>query len=340
MTVSGTPGTGTITLGSASSGYQSFATAYAANATVDILIVDGTAWEVARNCTYTNSGTTVTRGTLEASSTGSAISLTSAAVVSVIPTAEVGNWINNAISGYIVGLDITYSSTTAVAVSSGTISLNGVQRSYTGATYTSASTMKDLANNTVTIGASKCYFLFAYNNAGTVEIRFEERDGTGDGADPTFDSTLNYWRAASTGAEARRIGKFWTNASSQVINFTSKTVDRKRTFFTHDRSSLAYINAGAATTYTSFALTPYVTADDQQMQLEVFGERVTSTGPVWTALSIDGTNSFFEFYFNSVAVGNYSLGIPASLPAFTTLYYKTQTNSRSYVRLLQTECLV
>ena len=87
MTVSGTPGTGTVTLGSASSGHQSFATAYGANATVDVLFEDGTAWEVARNCTYTHSGTTVTRGTLEESSTGSAISLTSAATVSVVATA-------------------------------------------------------------------------------------------------------------------------------------------------------------------------------------------------------------------------------------------------------------
>lgn len=91
MTVSGTPGTGTITLSAASSGYQSFATAYGANATVDILIEEGTDWEVCRDCTYTNSGTTVTRGTLEASSTGSAVSFTSAAVVSEVMTAALGN---------------------------------------------------------------------------------------------------------------------------------------------------------------------------------------------------------------------------------------------------------
>lgn len=90
MTVSGTPGTGTITLGSASSGYRTFASAYGADATVDVLIVDGTAWEVARGCAYTNSGTTLSRGTLESSSTGSAISLTSAAIVSVIATADSG----------------------------------------------------------------------------------------------------------------------------------------------------------------------------------------------------------------------------------------------------------
>lgn len=106
MTVSGTPGTGTITLGSASSGYQSFATAYGADATVDILIVDGTAWEVARDCTYTNSGTTVTRGTFEASSTGSAINLTSAAIVSVIATADRGRtWDSAALNTQIAGTD-------------------------------------------------------------------------------------------------------------------------------------------------------------------------------------------------------------------------------------------
>jgi hypothetical protein len=92
MTVTGTPGTGTITLNAATSGYQSFGTAYSsANATVDILITEGTSWEVARNCAYTHSGTTVTRGTLEASSSGSAVSFTSAAIVSVIATAASGN---------------------------------------------------------------------------------------------------------------------------------------------------------------------------------------------------------------------------------------------------------
>ena len=82
-----TSGTGTITLGSAETGYQSFATAYGANANVDVLIEDGTAWEIARDCTYTHSVTTLTRGTLEASSTGSAISLSGSAKVYVISSA-------------------------------------------------------------------------------------------------------------------------------------------------------------------------------------------------------------------------------------------------------------
>ena len=106
MTVSGTPGTGTITLSAASSGYQSLATAYGANATVDVLITEGTAWEVARDCAYTHSGTTLSRGTLEESSTGSAVSFTSAAVVSVIATADRGRtWDSAALNTQATGTD-------------------------------------------------------------------------------------------------------------------------------------------------------------------------------------------------------------------------------------------
>jgi hypothetical protein len=82
-----TTGTGTITLGSAESGYQSFSTAYGADANVDILIEDGTSWEIARDCAYSHSGGTVTRGTLESSSTGSVLTLSGSAKVYVVESA-------------------------------------------------------------------------------------------------------------------------------------------------------------------------------------------------------------------------------------------------------------
>lgn len=105
MTVSGTPGTGTITLGSASSGFQALASGDNGK-TFDVVIVDGTAWEVARECTYTHSGTTLTRGTLEESSTGSAISLTSAAIVTVSPSAIRGqSWDACALLTQVAGTD-------------------------------------------------------------------------------------------------------------------------------------------------------------------------------------------------------------------------------------------
>lgn len=79
-----TTGTGTLTLGAASTGYQSFAAAGITDGQrLRYAIEDGTAWEIGIGA-YTSSGTTLTREVSESSAGGgSAISLTGAAVVFV-----------------------------------------------------------------------------------------------------------------------------------------------------------------------------------------------------------------------------------------------------------------
>lgn len=81
-----TTGTGTITLGSAVAGYQTFANAGVANGNiVRYTIEDGSAWEIGLG-TYSSTGTTLTRGTIE-SSTGTAINLSGNATVFVTTAA-------------------------------------------------------------------------------------------------------------------------------------------------------------------------------------------------------------------------------------------------------------
>ena len=82
-----TTGTGTITLGSAETGYQSFADAGVADGdVVRYVIEDGDDWEIGSG-TYTATGTTLTRTVDESSNADAALNLTGSAVVFITAAA-------------------------------------------------------------------------------------------------------------------------------------------------------------------------------------------------------------------------------------------------------------
>lgn len=118
--ISNTPGTsGALTIASAASGYRTF-TAADDGLSFDVSIVDGTAWEIRTGCVYTHSGTSLSRGTLEDSSTGSAINLTSAAVVTVTMSAGMGNGISRLLDTGFVFVQNDNSATQSLAASTAT----------------------------------------------------------------------------------------------------------------------------------------------------------------------------------------------------------------------------
>lgn len=263
MTVSGTPGTGTITLGSASSGYQSLASAYGGNATVDALFVDGTAWEVARACTYTNSGTTLSRGTLEASSTGSAISLTSAAIVSIIPTAGWGQFVESTLEAVIPGGRLTLTSGTPVTTSdvTGATSvyytpyIHDVISLWDGARWTPVVFAEQtLALGTVTSGLP--YDVFGYLSSGALAI---EKLAWTNGTTRATGVSLQDGRYCKTGDKTRLyLGTFYTTSTTTTEDSgggTSSQVGGKRFLWNAynrvRRFASVYDGSGTGWSYTS-----------------------------------------------------------------------------------------
>ena len=111
-------GTGSpITLGSAESGYQSFADAGVADGeTVRYVIEDGTDWEIGTG-TYTASGTTLSRTVTESSNSDAAINLSGSAVVfATAAAADVMNTTNPVITAGTITEDVYSLSGTSVAL--------------------------------------------------------------------------------------------------------------------------------------------------------------------------------------------------------------------------------
>lgn len=87
VTAVASAGLGAFTVSSAAAGFRAFGASQNGQTFDGVLITEGSAWEIRSGCVYTHSGTTLSRGTLEDSSTGSAIAFTAAAIITVSQSA-------------------------------------------------------------------------------------------------------------------------------------------------------------------------------------------------------------------------------------------------------------
>lgn len=137
MTTS-TTGTGTVSLGSASVGFQSFASAGVSNSdVVQYVIEDGSNFEIGTG-TYSTSGTTLTRSPAESSNSNNAINLSGAATVSVTAIDDDFNRLEHA-GATKVSVSATGASVTGNLSVSGTIpssQLSGALPAISGAALT------------------------------------------------------------------------------------------------------------------------------------------------------------------------------------------------------------
>ncbi len=169
-------GLGAFTVSTASSGYATFAAGDDAK-TFDIVAVEGTAWEVRTGCTYTHSGTSLSRGTLEASSTGSAIAFTTAATLTVTPSAAKFGALELAMQAVIPGGRLTLESGVPISTSDQTAKTtvyltpfrHNVCPLWDGVNWLPVVFSEtSLALGTVTSGAN--YDVFAYLSAGALAL--------------------------------------------------------------------------------------------------------------------------------------------------------------------------
>lgn len=255
-----TTGTGTITLGSAVSGYKTFADAGVTDGQmVRYCIADGTAREVGRG-RYTSSGTTLSRDTIhESTNSNNAIDLSGSAEVAIDVAAEDFNRVRALIGGFWAP-GINDSGTGATTYSG--VSSNGPGYKHEVGTTSSGATAarfvnvlsSDLATPMVAGVAFECDVDFQALSTSSEEYVYELgfQDSWAFGGVGGEAIYFLYDRATNTDGEWRAITRSSsTNTTTDTAVAVTTAVQKMRIQINNSSSVMFFINDVLVATHTT-----------------------------------------------------------------------------------------
>ena len=300
---------GTLTLsGTAVTDFRTAAAAVAQMpdaSTVDVVIVEtGVAWEVLSDMVYSSGGATFTGGTSQSSSG----TFSGGSVVAYIGTAgaTIGSFLTSAPApvGHIKGLAVSRASITQMQISRGEALVNG-------SLVTVSSTLTTLTSDSASLSADTLYIIYLVSNGGTPNLHLQEYTGTGAGAAPVENTTIDQWSHPDASALAtstnnddyRLLGYAATDSASEFYDLRGRTNGRMAWQESLVGTAPPVLNAGAATSPATFAIDHVVPPFAEAAS---FTTRVLYGSSAWGAMTTAGEAPVTGPYVgDSRAVGGY-----------------------------------